>query len=127
MPSSYAPQRGQMCSGETRVFSVDFGASTGSQTGKLDTGRLLTGTPTVVVLSIDPATATTLTLANKTVNAGTITINGRSCLAGEAVQFTGNSPLNNDGTVYVVKITATDDGTPAQTLIGFVDIDVSDG
>lgn len=124
MSSNYAPQRGQKASGETRLFSVDFGASTGNQTGKLDTGNILTGTPTVTQVSSDPTTATALTLANKTVNGSTVTINGRPCIAGEAVQFTAAS--GDDAASYVLKVTCGDNGSPAQTLVGFINIDVTD-
>lgn len=123
MPSSYCPQIGQKATGETRLFSVDFGDTAAPQTGKLDTGKLLTGTPTISQDSVDPSSGTSLTLASKVVNTGTITINGRSCVAGTVVQFT--AAAGTDGATYTVKITCSDDGSPAQTLVAWVTIYVT--
>lgn len=72
----------------------------------LDDGELLTGTLTVPEVS-------GLTFASKAVNTSTLTINGRSAVAGEAMQF------NVKGTTtgrYTIKAYASTDATPAQTI-----------
>jgi len=100
---------------EDRLISVDFG-------GKLDSGELLTGTPTVATDYVEPSTASALTFANKAVSTAQLTINGRTVAIGEAVQFLVSAgEIDAD---YVVKVTCGTDATPAQTLIGFVHIRV---
>jgi hypothetical protein len=112
---------------EVRACSVDFGDSTAAnvRSGKLDAGELLTGTPTVTQHSSVPSDATALTLASKAVNTATIEINGRDCLAGEAVQFTATG--GDADAKYVVSVKCSTDATPAQTLEAFVVIRVEDG
>lgn len=83
--------------GETRNVSIDFA-------GKLDSGELLTGTPTV-----EEVGSSALTITNKQVNATSKTINGRDAAAGEAVQFRVSGLVA--GTSYLIKVTvSTDDG-----------------
>lgn len=89
---------------ETRNVSVDF-------TDMLDTGELLTGTPTV-------ATASGLTIASEQVNVSTLTINGRSVAAGLAVQFTV-APTSVG--LYSIEITCGTDAS--QTVEGVVKVD----
>lgn len=112
---------------EVRLCSVDFGDSTAAnaRSGKLDAGVLLTGTPVVTQHRSTPSDATALTLDNKVVNSATIEINGRSCLAGEAVQFTATG--GDAGARYVVSVLCGTDSTPAETLEVFVEIEVEDG
>jgi hypothetical protein len=81
--------------------------------GDLDSGELLTGTPTVVEI-----TTSDLTLANKAVNTAALTILGVSVAIGEAVQF--NVVGGTADTTYSIRCTATTDATPAQTRIVIV-------
>jgi len=96
--------------GETRNVAVDF-------TAKLDSGELLTGTPTVTDASGD------LTITNKAVNAEQLTINNKTVAVGKAVQFqvSGGSVGNN----YPIVISVGTDSTPAQTLVEIVTIRVT--
>ena len=87
---------------EVRAVAVDFGAV-------LDSGELLTGTPTVT-----EATGG-VTLGSKAVNTGSITVNGRTVITGQAVQFTITG--GTAGTEYTVVVTCGTNATPAQTLI----------
>lgn len=99
-----AEQRGTMSAGDTRNVAVDF-------TDELDSGELLTGTPTVVEV-----TTTDLTLGNKAVSTGSLTILGNTVATGAAVQFNviaGSSLLGE----YRIRITAGTDSSPAQTLV----------
>src|SRR5512146_2018090 len=98
-----APQRCVVKVGEVRNVSVDF-------TDVLDSGELLTGTPTV-----SEATTTDLTFANKAVNTAALTINGRAVAIGAAVQFKVSGQLAA-GSPYTITVTATTTATPAQTL-----------
>ncbi len=87
---------------EVRVVAVSF-------QGKLDSGELLTGTPTIVEV-----TTSALTLANKAVSTVALTIDGVSNAIGEAVQFsvTGGTA----GVTYTINVQVGTDSTPAQTL-----------
>lgn len=100
----YCPQVHTQYPGETRVHSVDFQDA-------LDSGVLLTGTPTVVDANLPSPEV--LTLGNKAVNATSLTINGRSCAAGQAVQFT--LACNTAGS-YSILVSCGTDGTPAETI-----------
>ncbi len=97
--------------GETNNFAVSF-------FGVLDSGELLTGSPTVVEV-----TTTDLTIGNKAVNTAALTISERTVIVGNAVQFnvlgqlTGNSP-------YKLKITVTTDASPVQTKVKYVEFRV---
>lgn len=107
--TSLAPQRQTMSADETRLVSIDF-------TDKLDSGELLTGTVTVTVDPTGP------TLSNKAVSATALTINGRSVIAGQAVQFkiTGVTA----GETYTCTASVATDSTPAETVTGAVIIKV---
>jgi len=96
---------------EVRVAAVSF-------QGKLDSGELLTGTPTVVEV-----TTSDLTLGDKAVSTTALTIDGTSNAIGEAVVFsiTGGTA----GTAYTIKVTCGTDSTPAQTLITNVTLEVT--
>ncbi len=96
---------------EVRVAAVSF-------QGKLDSGELLTGTPTVVEV-----TTTDLTLANKAVNTAALTIDGVSNAIGEAVQF--SIAGGTAGTAYTINIQVGTDSTPAQTLEVNVTLEVT--
>ena len=122
MPMNTAPERPVLVPGETRNFAVSFA-------GELDSGEVLTGTPTVA-----EQTTSDLTIENKAVNTAALTINGKTVAIGNAVQFKVSAQLaagseREDESVatgtYKIKITVGTDATPAQTLIGFADFDVA--
>ncbi len=94
---------------EVRVVSVSF-------LGKLDTGELLTGTPTVTAEA-----GAGLTLSNKTVNSEAVTINSVSHAIGQAVQFKVDATAATDGEWTIDITCATDNG---QTVFGRVTVDV---
>lgn len=104
MTTTRAVQVHTQSTGETRNHAVNF-------QGKLDSGELLTGTPTVV--DANPPSPQVLTIDNKKVNTGTITINDVSCVAGEAVQY--RVACTTAGT-YNILITCGTTATPAQTV-----------
>lgn len=106
MTANLAPQIYNVATGETRNISVDF-------QGLLDSGELLTGTPTVTEV-----TTADLTLASKAVSTAALTINGVTAAIGEAVTFsvTGVQAAK----IYSILITATTTSTPAQTVQGTV-------
>lgn len=96
-------------SGETRNAAV-------AMSGCLDSGETLTGTPTIT------DAANVLTLTNKAVSGATLTIDGVSVPAGEAVTFTVAG--GTDGTLYTITITC---GTSAgQTVRRKVKLRVTD-
>lgn len=101
-----APQLPYVAVGETSNGAVDFG-------GTLDSGELLTGTPTVA-----EQTSSDLTITNVAVNTAALTIDGSSAAIGEAVQFAFSGQLAD--TKYTLKITAASDATPPQTIIRWV-------
>jgi len=87
--------------------------------GQLDSGELLTGTPTVVeVNALDVAVSPSdLTISGKAVNTATIAVNeDTAVLAGQAVVYLVSGQLLTN-TPYRIKITATTDG--GQTLVGY--------
>lgn len=109
-----APQQYQLAESETALVSVDFQPL-------LDSGELLTGTPTVAEI-----TTTDLTLANAAVNTAALTVNGVAVAISEAVQFsvTGAQP----STAYRIRVTCGTDSTPAQTRTQIVRVyGVDDG
>lgn len=106
-----ARQVHQITTSMVRIVSSDF-------IGQLDSGELLSGTP-----SVTAPVAAGLTLTQKQVNSTAITVNGVSCAAGQAVQFKADATSANAGT-YVLDITC---GTDAgQTLHGQVTVVVVD-
>ena len=102
---STAPQRQAASVGATRNIAVSF-------SGQLDSGELLTGTPTIT-----EDTTSDLTISNKVVSTAILEINGISVPIGEAVQcsvlgfVSANFP-------YTLNITVSTDATPAQVLPG---------
>ena len=77
--------------------------------GILDSGELLTGTPTA------SASPSGLTFANVAVNTTTRTLDdGTSVLTGQGVQFKVSG--GTAGTKYQITVQATTDSTPAQTV-----------
>lgn len=108
---STAPQRHSKGATESRNVSLDL-------SGKLDTGELLTGVPTV-----EEVTTTHLTFSNKAVNTTALTINGRTVAIGEAVQFRVSG--GNANTSYTIRTTVTTTSNPAQTLVEYVALNVT--
>jgi hypothetical protein len=98
------PQRQTCRVGEARTPAVSF-------VGVLESGELLTGTPTVVEV-----TTSDLTITNEVVNTAAITINSKSVAIGQAVQFkvTGQAAASSP---YTLRVTASTDADPAQTII----------
>ncbi len=96
---------------EVRLVAVDF-------QGKLDSGELLTGTPVVTEVSTSD-----LTLANKAISTGALTIDGITVAIAEAVQFsvTGGTVANSP---YTIKVSIGTDSTPAQTLLALLKLAV---
>ena len=87
-------QKTELGVGETEAVAIDY-------QDHLDTGELLTGTPTVTEAS------GTLTLGSKAVNTAALTILGRSVAIGQAVQFTAAGAAL--GVKYVFTITVSTD------------------
>lgn len=104
MSAHVAPEVYTIGIGEIRNVAVSF-------VDTLDVGELLTGTPTVVEVG-----TSALTLSSKVVNTVTLTINGETVLAGQAVTFNVNAASAVAGTVYYVLITCSTNATPAQTI-----------
>jgi hypothetical protein len=102
-----APQVPTLAVGETRNFAVSF-------INVLDSGELLTGTPTVA-----EATTADLTIASKVVNTAALTVDDTAVAIGQAVQFkvSGQQLAHSP---YTLKITVGTNATPAQTLVRFV-------
>ena len=102
-----APQRPTAVVGGVYNFASSF-------VGSLDSGELLTGTPTVVETD-----TTDLTIANMAVNTAELTINNRTVPIGMAVQcsITGHLVANSP---YKLKITGATDSTPAQSIPKYV-------
>ena len=82
--------------------------------GKLDSGEVLTGTPTATEI-----TTADLTFSNEAVSTAALTINGRTVPIAEAVQFKVASG-GTAGTTYRIRVSAGSDSTPAQTLVVIV-------
>lgn len=93
--------------GATRLGACSF-------VGQLDSGELLTGTPTVA-----EETTSDLTLANKAVNTAELTLNQATVAIGQAVQFSVSGQLRANSP-YTITITVGTDASPAQTLVGKV-------
>jgi len=103
-----APQIQTKKVSEVRNAAVSF-------SGKLDSGELLTGTPTI------PDVAG-ITISNKAVSTAILEINGISVPAAEAVQFSVSGGVA--GTTYEISINSATDATPPQTLYGKVKLKV---
>jgi hypothetical protein len=108
-----AAQRGRKEPGDTLNLAVSFDKA-------LEAGLALTGAPTI---TIAPSGGGHLTASNPAVTAAARTILGKSVPAGRAVTFTVAG--GQAGTTYAVKITVTNNATPAETLNRYVLIDVA--
>ncbi len=103
--ASTAPQVHEITTEETRNISVDM-------TDLLDSGELLTGTPTITG-------NVALTITNQQRNSSTLTINGRSVAVDNAVQFT--LACSTTG-LYVIEVQCGTDGS--QTIEGYIKVNV---
>lgn len=97
-------QWGSMSAGEIRNVAIDY-------TDSLDSGELLTGTPTVTEVGTSD-----LTIDNKAVSTGSLTILGNTVATGAAVQFRVTATSGLSG-VYAIRTTVSTDASPAQTLV----------
>ncbi len=100
---SLSPTMQMMTAGETRTAFIRY-------TDKLESGELLTGTPTI---TISPSAG--VTLSNKAVSTAILTINGKSTAIGAAVsvKITGVTAA----TIYTLSVTVGTDATVAQTFV----------
>ena len=89
--------------GDTEVLAVDF-------TDQLDSGELLTGTPTIVEV-----TTTALTLASKAVSTAALVIDGRTVAIGMAVQCKVSGQVASN--TYRIRITVSTNATLARTFV----------
>lgn len=105
MAANTAPETPSVPEGATRNVKVSF-------QGQLDSGELLSGTP-----SVAEVTTTDLTITGKALNSETITVNeDTGVLASQAVIFTVTG-FDVDNSPYTIKITVDTDA--GQTLIGY--------
>ena len=100
--SGLAPQIPCVVDGETRNGKINY-------TDVLDSGELLTGTPTLTEI-----TTSDLTFANVAISTGDLTILGNTVITAQAVQFKVTGMLA--GVLYTVEVSSGTDSTPAQTL-----------
>ena len=105
-----APERHCKSITAVRLVSVSF-------IKDLSENELLTGVP-----AVEEFETSDLTLTNKVVNTNTVEINGVDNLPGQAVQF-----LVAGGSVntYEIDIDVSTDSSPAQTLDGTVELEVT--
>lgn len=89
--------------GDVEMLAVDF-------TDWLDSGELLTGTPTVA-----EQTTSDLTISNVAVNTAALTVLGNTVAIGAGVQAKVIGQLAATGE-YSVLITASTDASPARTV-----------
>lgn len=106
MPTAVSPEIRCKTESEVRNLAVDF-------SGRLDSGELLTDTPTAVDGS------NTITTSSVAVSTTVLTINGITVAVGKAVQFAVDD-AGSAGTTYTFKVTVPTDSTPVQTLIANV-------
>jgi hypothetical protein len=90
--------------GAKRMLAIDLQA-------ELDTGVLLTGTPTIT-----EGTAVLL-LTGKKVSTTDLIINEESCVTGKAVQCLVDATNAVAGTVYTLSISVETDSSPAEILL----------
>lgn len=103
-------------------------------TGKLETGELMTGTPTITaeVLADNRTdaeiaslpTPAALALSNKQVSTAILTINSKRVPVGQAVAFTCTG--GTSGVDYKIKILCGTNSTPAETVKGKLELKVRD-
>ncbi len=98
---------------EVNLHSVSFD-------GKLDSGELLTGVPTVV-----EQVTSDLTISNIIVNTAELRISNQIVAIGRAVQFKAIGQLVANSP-YTLLVTAGTDSSPAQTKQGYVTFRVAE-
>lgn len=96
-------QRPKISAGATRIVSIDL-------TEELDADEDLTGSPSVTEISTSD-----LTISNKSVSSGELTILDRKVDAGKAVQFKVSG--QKAGVQYHFRVTVSTDSTPAEIII----------
>ncbi len=114
---SLAPERHIKVAGATKNIAVSF-------VGELDSGELLTGTPTVSEFTKtsfnaapeDDTSSSDLTITNIAVSTVELTINKRTVAIGLAVQM--KIVGGTAGVIYRIRITTLSDASPAQIPIG---------
>ena len=84
--------------------------------GLLKGSELATGTPLVIEVNTSD-----LTITNKAVNTANQTVEGRTVLPGEGIDFTISGFVSGE---YRLKITITTDATPPATRIGYPEYEV---
>lgn len=99
----YLPERYCVSVGDVEMVSIDY-------TDHLDSGELLTGTPTIT-----EQTTSHLTLGNKAVSTAILTIKGRSVAVGAAVQFSVSGQQAD--TSYEIRVSVGTDASPARTIV----------
>ena len=104
------PQIVRKSAGATVTPAVSFAK-------QMRSGELLAGTPTVV-----EQTTAVLTIDNKAKNTATLTLEGESVVANQAVQF--RVAGGTAGNTYSILVTCATDATPAQTLEVLVKLEV---
>ena len=97
-------QKPVISEGDTDMIAVDF-------TDYLDSGELLTGTPTAV-----EQTSSDLTIGNVAVSTGSLSILGETVVTGAAVQASVSGQLAATGS-YTIRVTATTDASVARTVV----------
>ena len=99
--------------GDSETIAIDYADI-------LDGSELLTGTPTIV----EPTTSG-VTLSNKAVSTGALTIKGRSVATGKAVQcLAAFSSTEAADTIKTIRVTVSTDASPARTWVRDVKIQV---
>lgn len=110
-PTITAPKRIWKAEGETRNVAVAFG-------GVLDSGELLTGTPTIT------ADSTAVTLSNKQVSTAALTVDGSTYSIGQVLQFTIAGGTTSSTPVTITMTVTTDSTLANQTVMGRVVCDI---
>lgn len=98
------PERRTCRVGETRTVAVSY-------VNLLESGELLTGTPTVAEV-----TSTDLTISDVVVNTEALTINSKAAAIGQAVQFKVSGQVAATAR-YTLLVTVSSDASPAQTFV----------
>ena len=122
MSSLTAKQVRTVAKGETNRIDIDWGENTaGSETGVLKAGDTVSSC--TVSVQTKPQGASDPTLGSVTVNGSALSVNGRSCSAGEATTCTLTTGASQTEGLYVLKFTATT--ANSYVLPRFVNVSVS--
>ena len=112
---STAPQIQPASVGSVRNIAVSFAK-------ELDSGELLTGTPTIT--DANPNSPEDLTISNKVISTAVLTINGVTVPVAEAVQCNVSGFIEANFP-YTLDIIIGTDATPTQTLVGSIIISLA--